>query len=333
MVMLQNLPGSGHVHPLLGLDIPRQLQHGVQIIPQHRPLGRTEGLLFQPLHVLQELLLRFLFQMEILNALGVGIKFVLVVLFPKLLTDGLHLLAQEVVLLVLIDGGAGLLLNIPFQPEHFHLPAQKLDGSFQTADAVQLAEHFRLVREVNAGILGDGVGNEAAALAGQHPQLNGLGRMLAQLQIHAIQGIGLPAQRAGANGVRRLLHTRRFHNAGKVRLALRQLCDLAPADAGDQNPQILSLRFQHLLDLGDTADGIQVFQRRVVHQQILLRDQQQRLVALHGRFQRLYGLAAANFKMNGLFGENAQSPQSKDGHFPCKNGFSQSSSLLFEKRG
>ena len=157
--------------------------------------------------------------------------------------------------------------------------------------------------------------------------------MLAQLQIHAIQGIGLPAQRAGANGVRRFLHTRRFHNAGKVRLALRQLGDLAPADAGDQNPQILSLRFQHLLDLGNTADAIQVFQRRVVHQQILLRDQQQRLVALHGRFQRLYGLAAANFKMNGLFGENAQSPQSKDGHFPCKNGFSQSSSLLFEKRG
>ena len=94
-----------------------------------------------------------------------------------------------------------------------------------------------------------------------------------------------------------------------------------------------SLGFQHLLDLGNAADSIQVFQRRVVHQQILLGNQQQILVALHGRFQRLNGLTAADFKMNGLFGENAQSPQGKDGHFPCKNGFSQSSSLLFEKRG
>ena len=333
MVMLQNFPGSSHVHPLLGLGVPGQLQHGVQIIPQHRSFRRTEGLLFQPLHVLQELLLRILFQVEIPNALGIGVKFVLVVLLPQLLPDGLYLLAQEVVLLVLVDGGAGLLLDVPFQPEHLHLPAQKLDGGLQPADAVQLAEHFRLVREVDAGILGDGVGNEAAALAGQHPQLNGLSGMLTQLQIHAVQGIGLPAQGAGANGVRRFLHARRLHNAGKIRLALGKLGDPAPADAGDQNPQILPLGFQHLLDLGNAADGIQIFQRRVVHQQILLGDQQQILVALHGRFQRLNGLTAADFKMNGLFGENAQSPQGKDGHFPCKNGFSQSSSLLFEKRG
>ena len=157
--------------------------------------------------------------------------------------------------------------------------------------------------------------------------------MLTQLQIHAVQGIGLPAQGAGANGVRRFLHARRLHNAGKIRLALGKLGDPAPADADDQNPQILPLGFQHLLDLGNAADSIQVFQRRVVHQQILLGNQQQILVALHGRFQRLNGLTAADFKMNGLFGENAQSPQGKDGHFPCKNGFSQSSSLLFEKRG
>lgn len=96
---------------------------------------------------------------------------------------------------------------------------------------------------------------------------------------------------------------------------------LPRADAGDQNPQILSLRFQHLLDLGDTADGIQVFQRRVVHQQILLRDQQQRLVALHGRFQRLYGLAAANFKMNGLFGGKRTVPAKQGWAFSLQKWF------------
>ena len=56
MILLQNLSGGGYVHPFLGLLVPGQIQHRIQIVSQHRSLRRTEGLLFQPVHILQKLL-------------------------------------------------------------------------------------------------------------------------------------------------------------------------------------------------------------------------------------------------------------------------------------
>ena len=326
VVVLQYLPGGGNVHPLLCLLIPGQFQYRVQIIAQNRALGGAEGLLLHAVYVLQQLLFRVFRQLQRLNALGVGIRLVFVVPFAQLFPDDLHLLAQIVVLLALINGCPGFFLNVPFQLKHFQLAPEKLHGVFQTAGGVQLAQQLRLFRKVNSGVLGDGIGKKPIAFAGHHAQLDRLCGMLGHLQIHAVKGIRLPAQRPGTHGIRRLLGTDRFHNALQVRFALGKLGDFRPAQAGDQNPQIFPLAFQNLLDLGDTANGIQVFDFRIIHQQILLGDEQQRLIPPHGGLQRLHGLVPTDLKMHSLLRKNAQPPQRQDWHFPGIHGFCQRNS-------
>ena len=137
VVFFQNFPGGSHVHTLFRLDIPGQLQHGVQIIAQNGPFRRTEGLLFEPLHILQKLLFHILIQFQAPNAGGVAFALVFIVLFPQLLPDDLHLLAQIVIPLVLIQSGLGLLLNLRFYPEHFHLPLEQPQSRFQPPGGVQ----------------------------------------------------------------------------------------------------------------------------------------------------------------------------------------------------
>ena len=270
VILIQNPPGSVHVQPLLGSDVPGQLQHRVQIIAQNRPLGRAEGLLFQPLHVLEKLLFHVLIQFQALDFRGVAFALVFVLALAQLILNHLNLLAQIVIPLIFVHDLLGLLLNLRFQIQHLHLPVKKPQSHFQSADWVQLAQELSLVRELNAGILGNAVGDIAAAVACHHVQIHCLGRMLGHLQIQPIQVIGLPAQCLGAHGVPFLRLRHSLNGTSQVRLGLGHLGNSAPAQAGDQNPQILPLGPQHLLDLGHGTHGVQVFQLRVVHQQILL---------------------------------------------------------------
>ena len=68
-------------------------------------------------------------------------------------------------------------------------------------------------------------------------------------------------------------------------------------------------RLQNLLDLSNYTNIVQINQLGVVHQNVLLRDQKQSLILLHGSFQSLDRLGAAYIKVNGLIGKNSQSPE------------------------
>ena len=139
--------------------------------------------------------------------------------------------------------------------------------------------------------------------------------MLRHLQIQPIQGIGLPAQGLGTDGVRLLLLGNGLNGAAKVRLRLGKLSNSAAADTGDQHPQIFRLVFQNLLDLYHRSHGVQVRKPGIIHQQVLLGHQKQRLVLLHGLFQGQNGLCPAYIKMDGLLRKNRQAPQREDGEF------------------
>ena len=193
---------------------------------------------------------------------------------------------------------------------------QKPQGCFQPPGGIQHTKELRLIREFNAGILGNAVGKEARVRACHHLQIHRLGRVLRHLQIQPIQGICLPPQGLRTNGVRLLLFRNRFNGAKQVRLRLRKLGNLSPADARHQHTQIFRLGLEHLLDLRHRTDGIQVGKLGIVHQQILLGHQKNRLVNLHRRFQRQNGLGAANIKVHRLVGEHRQAPQGQNGQLP-----------------
>ena len=323
MVLLQNFPGCSHIHPFLGSDIPGKFQNRIQIIAQDSTLGRAEGLLFQPVHILQKLLLLLLRKLQCLNLLGICIEFIGVLAFAQFLTDHPHLLAQIVIPLILVDVGTGPLMNLRFHFQHFDLVTQELYRQLQPLHGIHHAKKFCFFLIVDAGILADGVGNETGIFAGEHFELNGLGRILSNLQIAGIEGIGLPAQSLGTDSITQLRIGDTDHNALQVRLLLGQVADSGPAQTGNQHPQVFPLGLQDLFDLGNGADGVKVLQFRIRVGNIPLGNQQNGLILFHGRFQSPDGLGTTNVKMNGLIREHRQASQSQNRHSPGKDRFSQ----------
>ena len=115
MVVIQDLSGSGNIHPLLCLCIPGQVQHRIQVISENGSLRGTEGLFFQLICVLDELFLLLLGKLEGLDPRNVLIELFVFILFSQLLPDSTHLLSQIIVPLILIHAGPGLILNFSLQ--------------------------------------------------------------------------------------------------------------------------------------------------------------------------------------------------------------------------
>ena len=206
---------------------------------------------------LQNLLFRFFRQVQGLDLIPEFLKLRKFVLLAQFLTDHPHLLPEIVFLLVFIQDRIGLGLDLSLQLQHFHLPVQQTAGLLQAADRVQLTQQLTLISKVDAGILSDGVGDEAGILAGHHPQHHGLGRMLQQLAVHAVEHITVPAQSLISGAVGTGLLFDRLHQTGKIVVLLVQLHNSGTAQAGDQSTQRVTLVLQHLLDLDHRTDGVQ----------------------------------------------------------------------------
>ena len=115
MVLVENLFRCLHVQPLFRPRVPRKLQHQVEIVPDDCRLGGILLLLAEPARLLEKLCFGLLGKLQgadfFLIALGIG----LVVLFAQLLANDVHLLAQIVVALPLVDVLLDLLGDFVFQ--------------------------------------------------------------------------------------------------------------------------------------------------------------------------------------------------------------------------
>ena len=194
VVMIQNLSGADHIHPLPGLFVPGQIQDSIQIIPQNRGFRGAKGLLFQFVCVFQQLFLLLFPEMQRLNPGNIFLQLRILVLFSKLFPDGLYLLTQIVIPLVLVHVGPGFILDLAFQLQHFNFLAKHRNSHFQPFCRIELTEKSCLVLIVQSRILTDGIRQKSIVLTGQHFQLYHLGRVLRQLCISGIQRIGLPPQ-------------------------------------------------------------------------------------------------------------------------------------------
>ena len=205
--------------------------------------------------------------------------------------------------------------------QHLHFLVKKLYRHFQPLGGIELAQKFCLVREVNTGILGYGIGQEAVIAACQHLKLNQLSWMLAQFQILGIQPVSLPAQRPGAEGVRSVRTSHRLYNTREIRFTLLQFRNPGAADSRNQDTGVFILGTKNLLNADNRPNGIQIRQLRVVLEKILLWNQHENLVFLHSGIQGVGRFCPAYLKMHGLLRKYRKSTQGKNRHLSCINHF------------
>ena len=256
MVMLQNLGGCLDIQTLLGRLIPGQIKHSIQIAPEHGSLRRAKGLLSQLLQILQKLFFVFFFQVEALDFGHVLVKVLVLLPFSQLIPDDPHLFPEIVVPLILVDGGAGLILNLGLQLEHFNFSGQVSNGQFQPSGGIELQQELGLLFKIQAGILGNGICHKAVLVAGQHPKLHHLGRMLTELHISIIKRTGLPTQGFSSWRIGLLRAGNGLHNGAQIGLCLPHFHNSGPGHAGDQHPQIFLRGVQELLYPNHRTHGI-----------------------------------------------------------------------------
>ena len=109
MVLVEHLPRVGDVEVVLGLLRPGQVDQPLEIGPDHAVLGGDRRQLLQARELAVGRLLRLLGEVRLLDSLAqlVDLRLLLVRL-PELVLDRLHLLAEEVLALALVDLGLDL---------------------------------------------------------------------------------------------------------------------------------------------------------------------------------------------------------------------------------
>ena len=125
MLFVKHLARGAHVERFFRARVPRQLETNVQIVADDGRLRRAERLLLEPVDLFEQALLGVLRQVQgkdlfaVIRALGVRI-----VGLAELRLDDLHLLAQQILLLRLIQAVLRRLLELMLQAEHARLVQQ-----------------------------------------------------------------------------------------------------------------------------------------------------------------------------------------------------------------
>ena len=268
VVLVQRLLDSGDIHLFLGGPAPGQLQADVQIVAQDGALRGAVGLLGQPAQLLVQLLPHRVGELGLVDLLPVLLDFI--GLLPQLGLDGLHLLPQVVVPLVVAHSLTGPLLNLLVQGENLHLPLQQTAELLQTSDGTQLLQDGLLVAVAHGDVLGDIVGDVPRVLAGQHmdEQIGGqLGGELGIVLEHLIGGSNqsfCPGAPPGLGDIN-LLHLR-----FQMGVAAQKLEKTAPGRSLYHHPHIVPGHPEYLTDVGDGAHLIQVVRPGLLHPDVLL---------------------------------------------------------------
>jgi hypothetical protein len=110
VVGIQHLAGVQRIEPLLGADAPRHREQPVEVVADHRRLGRALAHPLEPAELLLGLLAHGLRHPRLGDLRAVLVDDGAVVL-PELLADRLHLLAQDVLALLLLDALVDVVAN------------------------------------------------------------------------------------------------------------------------------------------------------------------------------------------------------------------------------
>ena len=313
MILRQHLPRALQIQIVGRLLAPRQVENPLDIRPGHadfRCAGRHPG---QALQLLVHALTCFVVQRRILGAFAklLHIRRVGIAQFGL---DGLHMLAQIIILLIFVNLFLDALLHLLFHAGQFNFAAQNGAEAFQTALNIEFFQNLLAILQLRQDICGNQVSN----LLGVIHIPDGRNRLLADPLARA--GIGIKIilrrahQRRQLHFIRRRGHFRQVDASQQERVFLRHSGQFAARFTLHQHTQAVAGQIHHLPNIGDCADGAQIFRGRVWVIHILLRHEENLLVIHHRFLQGGDRLRAADVKVQHHMREYHQPPQRQHRH-------------------
>ena len=217
--------------------------------------------------------------------------------FAEFLLDRLDLLVQVVLALALfhlaLDAATDALFDLQDVDLGFELREQAIDT---VADALHL-QHFLLLLELERQVGGDGVGQTAGILDAGDRRQNLRRNLLVQLDelvelgdhgaAHRLDLMVFDARLRQRDGGRH--ENRGLHLDGLDAGALR---------AFDQHLDGAVGQLEHLQDVGEAADAVEILRLRLILGGGFLGQQQDALAAFHRHFERLDGFRATDEERN-----------------------------------
>ena len=176
VVLVEDRARVGDVDVVLGDDRPGQRHDPVEIGADDAVLGGSRRQLRQPVELTPRLLVDLLGQVGLVDALAQLVDLGLgLVGLAQLFLDGLQLLAQHVLALVLVHLRLHLVLDLGAELQHFQLPVHEGGERAQPARQVGLFEQLLLVLGLEAHGRGDEVAERRRVVdaGGRHLELVG----------------------------------------------------------------------------------------------------------------------------------------------------------------
>ena len=312
VVMVQHLAGMGLVQIILGKGVPGQADDGIQIAANHADFGLIAGHFAKALTFFQQLFLAGGIQVQVLNLLGILFRFGTGILgIAQFFADDMHLFPQVVIALVFIHLDVHFIVQFFLNGQHFTFLAHHKQELFQPAgDGIflqngllvlifqqQVGRH--IFAQVERIIRGDDVIHHILG------DLRAVGKILLKALFQAAnQRLGLGA----------LIWCHTAHGSG-ADISLQVFAtgiQVQQFSTGLSFYQYLDQIFgytQHLLNFRNDAIGIQILGRGLLGLHILLCNQKNIAVGVHGSLDGGNGLLAAHLKVDHIIGEHHQPAQ------------------------
>ena len=160
MVGVEDPPRLGDLDAFRRRLSPGQLDQPVEVGADHRVFGRSVGHPLQAPEFLVGLRRHFLRHRRLGDRLAqrIDLDAVAAVALAELLLDRLHLFAQQVFALALVDARLGALVHLARQPQHFQAAEQAGEDDVEPLRQVNGFENELAVRQLEFADAGDEVG-------------------------------------------------------------------------------------------------------------------------------------------------------------------------------
>ncbi len=292
VILVQDLAGVDQVEVVLGPHRPRHVHQPLKVAPRDRVLRGLRRHARQPVQLAVRLLLHLRRHPRLLHPLAqLGDLLLAVLALAQLLADRLHLLAEEELLLVLVDVLAHRVADLRADLEHLQLAVEDLRELAQALLHVGRLEQFLLVGDLEVEQRGDEVRDPPLARLGAR-RAHRLVRDRRDQAHHALELLEhLLGQRLGLD-VGALGLGQRLDPCLEVGRGGLDVRDAHAGDALEQHRITVVLRLHHPQHRADGADLVELGRRRVVERGITLRHHRQRAIARHHVVQQLDALLA-----------------------------------------
>ena len=321
VIVIKDFLGFPQVLLDAGLDAPGQAEKPVEVVANHRRLGRHRRHGLELFQLRLGLVARFLGEFGVLDLLGQFVDLVLAVLaVAQFLLNSLHLLIQVVFALGALHLGlhAGLDLLLDLKDGHFALHQAK--DLLKPLGDIQRFQKRLLLANVDAKVAGHKVGQLGRFLR--------LGDGRQRLLRDVLLDLGVTLELLGDRPQKRLdsvLVTRklgqRLRLGLEIGLVLDEIGDAHAHLALHQHLHGAVGQFQQLQHIGQHARAIDAIGRRVVHRRVDLGRQQDLAILAHHFLKRPHGFLAPDEQRHDHVGKDHDVAQRQDrvavGEFFC----------------